>query len=98
MSPALAGGFLTTVPPGKSLTFVSFTQKTLQFDFSSDHTGGGGYCQVIILKINPKVSTEVLCFILCGPLNCFLGELAHPFISVGLFLYLLSVFSQHFMS
>ena len=24
MSPALAGGFLTTVPPGKSLNFINF--------------------------------------------------------------------------
>ena len=25
MSPALAGGFLTTAPPGKSLKFVSYS-------------------------------------------------------------------------
>lgn len=30
------------------LIFVSFTQKTLRFDFASDHFGGRQYCQVTV--------------------------------------------------
>ena len=39
MSPAFAGGFLTTAPPGKS-NGESFKMKTLCF---AEHSGGLGY-------------------------------------------------------
>lgn len=57
-----------------SFNLCVFCLKTLQFDFSSDYFGGRGYSKVTILRINPKVNTEVLCFTLCGPLPLLLGN------------------------